>query len=154
MAAGRPRKIKSVRQFDRLAQAYFDECERNNEPVLLTGLILALGLSSRESLDEYGRRKEFSDSVKRAKLRVEMEYEKTLKGAYPTGAIFALKNFGWTDKQDVELSGPHDGPIMLEHKHDLSMLSMSELMTLEAIVSKVEGCKNGIAEQERNPGLD
>ena len=34
-----------------------------------------------------------------------MEYEKALHGRSPTGAIFALKNFGWTDKQDVELSG-------------------------------------------------
>ena len=34
-----------------------------------------------------------------------MEYEKALQGRSPTGAIFALKNFGWTDKQDVELSG-------------------------------------------------
>ena len=34
-----------------------------------------------------------------------MEYEKALHGRSPTGAIFALKNFGWTDKQDVDLSG-------------------------------------------------
>jgi len=34
-----------------------------------------------------------------------MEYEKALQGHSPTGAIFALKNFGWRDKQDVELSG-------------------------------------------------
>lgn len=102
---GRPRKIKSVRQFEERAEAYFLECEAMEKPVLLTGLILALGLCSREGLDEYGRRPEFTDSVKKAKLRVEMEYEKALHGRSPTGAIFALKNFGWTDKQDVDLSG-------------------------------------------------
>ena len=102
---GRPRKIKSVRQFEERAEAYFRECEAMEKPVLLTGLILALGLCSREGLDEYGRRPEFTDSVKKAKLRVEMEYEKALHGRSPTGAIFALKNFGWTDKQDVDLSG-------------------------------------------------
>lgn len=102
---GRPRKIKSVRQFEERAEAYFGECEAKREPALLTGLILALGLCSREGLDEYGRRPEFADSVKKAKLRIEMEYEKALHGRSPTGPIFALKNFGWTDKQDVELSG-------------------------------------------------
>ncbi|WP_299081129.1 terminase small subunit [uncultured Fretibacterium sp.] len=102
---GRPRKIKSVRQFEERAEAYFGECETKREPALLTGLILALGLSSRSALDEYAQRPEFADSVKKAKLRIEMEYEKALHGRSPTGPIFALKNFGWTDKQDVELSG-------------------------------------------------
>jgi len=56
-------------------------------------------------LDEYAQRPEFLNSVKKAKLRVEMEYEKALHSRNPSGPIFALKNFGWTDKQDVELSG-------------------------------------------------
>ena len=43
---GRPRKIKSVRQFEERAEAYFWECEVRGEPALLTGLILALGLCS------------------------------------------------------------------------------------------------------------
>ncbi len=105
MARGRKRIIGSSKEFDRRAQAYFDQCRENNEPVLLTGLIYALGLSSRESLDEYGRRPEFSDSVKRAKLLVEMAYENRLGLSSPTGAIFALKNFGWKDKAEFEHSG-------------------------------------------------
>ena len=105
MARGRKRIIESPKDFDRRAQKYFDQCRENNEPVLLTGLIYALGLSSRESLDEYGRRAEFSDSVKRAKLLVEMAYENRLGLSSPTGAIFALKNFGWKDKAELEHSG-------------------------------------------------
>ena len=100
---GRPRKIKSVGQFEKLADEYFKECEAKGEAVTLTGLIFALGLACRDSLDEYGRRPEFSYSVKRAKLRVEMEYEKALREPHPTGAIFALKNFGWKDKQEMEV---------------------------------------------------
>lgn len=33
---GRPRKIKSVRQFEERAEAYFRECEAREEPVLLS----------------------------------------------------------------------------------------------------------------------
>ena len=61
--------------------------------------------SSCSALDEYAQRPEFLNSVKKAKLRVEMEYEKALHSRNPSGPIFALKNFGWTDKQDVEVSG-------------------------------------------------
>ena len=109
----RPRIIKTPKQFDELADAYFRKCGDDGEPILLSGLILALGLSSRESLDEYGRRQEFFDSVKRAKLHVEMEYEKRLCGTAPTGAIFALKNFGWSDRQDVELTGKGGSPLQV-----------------------------------------
>ena len=99
----REKNIKNARQFDRLAKKYFDECEKKNKPVKLTRLILALGLSSRQSLARYEKLAEFSDSVKKAKLRCEAEYEDKLDGPNPSGAIFALKNFGWSDKQDVEV---------------------------------------------------
>ena len=108
----RPRKIRSVKQFEELAEAYFAECEGKGEPVLLTGLIRALGLACRDSLDEYGRREEFSYSVKKAKLRCELEYEKALHGPHPPGAIFALKNFGWSDRQDVEIT--QQEPVMFK----------------------------------------
>jgi hypothetical protein len=105
MAGGRPREIKNPKQFDRRAEGYFEECRTNGEPILLTGLIRALGLSSRSALDNYETRPEFVNSVKKAKLRVEEEYEKRLQGQSPTGAIFALKNFGWRDQQQIEHSG-------------------------------------------------
>ena len=71
----------------------------------LERLMLMAIESSCSALDEYAQRPEFLNSVKKAKLRVEMEYEKALHSRNPSGPIFALKNFGWTDKQDVELSG-------------------------------------------------
>jgi len=35
---------------------------------------------------------------------VEHSYELGLRGQNPTGSIFGLKNFGWSDKQSIELS--------------------------------------------------
>ena len=46
---------------------------------------------------------EFSGTVKRAKLLVEHAYELDLRTQKPVGAIFALKNMGWSDKQEVEV---------------------------------------------------
>jgi hypothetical protein len=102
---GRPRLIESPDEMEDRADAFFAKCKAEDEPATITGLALALGLSSRESLDEYGRRDEFSDTVKRCKARVQAEYEKRLSGTACTGAIFALKNMGWRDQQDVKHAG-------------------------------------------------
>lgn len=102
----RPRIIKSPKQFDELAEAYFAECDSKEKPYTVTGLALGLGLSSRAALDEYEKREGFFNSVKRAKMRVENSYEESLRGkCHPSGPIFALKNFGWRDKQEIEHSG-------------------------------------------------
>lgn len=98
----RPRIISSPEEFDERVDSFLAQCRVEESPVTLTGLILHLGLSSRESLDEYGRRPEFSDSVKYAKLLIENGYEKKLHEQSCTGPIFALKNFGWKDKQDID----------------------------------------------------
>ena len=107
----RPRNIKTPQAFDRLADKYFDLCEREKRRPTLTGLVLALGLSSRQSLDEYLNYEGFPDSVKRAKLRIEEAYEDRLSGNNPAGAIFALKNFGWSDRQEIEHSGQMTGEV-------------------------------------------
>lgn len=112
MPAGRPKIIETPEEFTKRADAYFDEKCNANQPVTISGLALAVGLSSRESLDEYGRREEFSDAVKQAKLRVAQAYEERLWGTSPTGAIFALKNIAaWRDQQDVKHSGDQDNPV-------------------------------------------
>jgi len=103
---GRPRTIKSPEEMDRLVDSYIKMCRDAEEPILLTGMILSLGLSSRESFDEYLTYDGFSDSVKRAKMIIEMEYEKRLNvNSSAAGPIFALKNFGWRDRPAEEGNG-------------------------------------------------
>lgn len=75
---------------------------REPEPPTITGLALYLGFESRQSLYDYEKKGEFSYTIKNARLRVENGYEKALHGRNATGAIFALKNFGWKDKTEVD----------------------------------------------------
>lgn len=99
----RPRIISSPEEFDACVDRYLAECEENNSPILLTGLLLALGFSSKNTFYDYMKRPEFAESAKRASLLIEYEYEKRLNsGLPPTAPIFALKNFGWTDAQKVD----------------------------------------------------
>lgn len=103
MPAGRPPTWSDPEAFDKSVDAYFTECQELNEPPLWTGLALHLGFVSRESLWEYGKKPEYTDSVKKALTRIEAKYEKaafTARNA--AGPIFALKNFGWKDKTESE----------------------------------------------------
>lgn len=125
---GRPRLYSSPDKFDAKVYEYQAHCQENKEPVTWTGLALFMGFSSRQSIDEYQKYDGFSDSVKRAKTFVEWEYEKRLCGDKPTGAIFALKNFGWADKTELAHTSP-DGS-MTPKAVDASTLSDATLEEL------------------------
>lgn len=98
---GRPRKYDSPEAFDAKVEEYAAYCKREEEPVTWTGLALYLGFAHRTCIDEYAKYDGFSHSVRRAKSLVEWHYEMRLCGNSPTGSIFALKNMGWSDKQDI-----------------------------------------------------
>jgi len=76
--------------------------DKVEEGATITGLTRYLGFSHRSSLLDYQKKDEFSNIIKTAKLRVEESYERLLRERNPTGAIFALKQFGWNDKQEID----------------------------------------------------
>lgn len=100
----RPMKFQSVEQLQSLIEEYFEVAESSGTPLTVTGLCLHLD-TTRETMMDYQENPMFSDTVKKAKLRVENYAEKKLYGNSPTGPIFALKNFGWTDKLVQEHTG-------------------------------------------------
>lgn len=108
--AGRPRRLASPRQFDEAANNYFAHCRENNLPLTMSGLALAMGFSSRQAFNAYEKYQGFSEAVKRARLAVENAYETRLHSASCSGAVFALKNFGWEDKSRLEHSGQMSAP--------------------------------------------
>jgi len=68
------------------------------EPVTITGLAYHLGFSSLQVFDDYTKSGKLSSLIKRARLRIEAEYEKKLHLSSPSGAIFALKSLGWNER--------------------------------------------------------
>ncbi|MFC0235502.1 terminase small subunit [Fictibacillus phosphorivorans] len=100
---GRPLKFRTVEEMQEKINAYFEECDKNEDPYTITGLALALD-TSRETLLDYEDKDEFSDTVKKAKLKCENYAEKFLfKGKNVVGSIFNLKNNykRWVDKQEI-----------------------------------------------------
>jgi hypothetical protein len=68
----------------------------------ITGLALSV-VGGRETLRTYGKRPEYEDIVKAAKLKVEHAYELELREYGRSGTQFALRQFGWRDGQEAEM---------------------------------------------------
>ena len=101
MPGGRPKAYTEVEIMQQKIDKYFNECKKKQEPYTITGLCIALDIC-RDTLSEYMKNDEFSDTIKKAKLKVENYLEKHLiTDSSTTGIIFNLKNnFGWKDKQE------------------------------------------------------
>lgn len=124
---GRPPKYKSKEEIEEKIEQYFKDCEghalTDNEgnpvynkwgypvivdrkPPTVTGLALALGFTNRLSLLNYQGKKEFVNTITRAKSRVEQYAEERLFDKDGTsGAQFSLRNNfkGWdADKKEEE----------------------------------------------------
>lgn len=96
---GRPLKFSSPQVLMEAIEKYFEETPE--EMLAVSGLALYLG-TTREKLMDYQERDAFRDIVKMAKLRIELSYEQSLRKSGRVGDIFALKQFGWKDKQEID----------------------------------------------------
>jgi len=135
-AGGRPPKFKSAEELQEKIEQYFRDCDgtpyimpdgsplkdKNGEVILVgrhpptvTGLALALGFKSRQSLLDYGGRDKFSDTVTCAKLRIEAYAEERLYDKDgQRGAEFNLKyNFRWAQEEKRDDAGKEQGVVLL-----------------------------------------
>jgi len=137
--AGRPLKFKTVEELQKKIDAYFDSCWEEREekdgngdvfkrykvqitPYTITGLALALD-TTRETLMDYEEKDGYSDTIKMAKLRCQNFAEQQLfTGKNAAGPIFALKNYGWRDKIENELTGK-DGKDLIPENTNLDKLA-------------------------------
>jgi transcriptional regulator of met regulon len=122
MPAGRPLKYQDINKLQQDIDAYFALCDKGKEievydkktqevkkitvpiPYTITGLAMALD-TYRQTLLNYEVKEEFMDTIKKAKQRVENYAElRLMKGdLFPASAIFALKNHGWKDQQEIKI---------------------------------------------------
>ncbi len=98
---GRPLKFAEPADLQKAVDLYFET--KTEKEWTITGLANWLDVD-RHFLQEYGARKDFSHIIKRALSRVEEKYEKNMQLNNPTGSIFVLKNMGWTDKMQTDIT--------------------------------------------------
>jgi len=121
---GRPKAFNSPEELQGLLDEYFDYCDNNVEvitdnkgntktihkPYTMTGICVYLDISG-ETWSDYSKKPEFSETIKKARKKVENYCEEnTITGRLnPIFSIFSLKNnFGWVDKIDVNTTTSSD----------------------------------------------
>ena len=119
-ATTKPFKYPNPEDLEAVINKYFTDTPPNQWTV--TGLALLVG--SKQLLDNYQKRDGFTELVERAKLMVENSYELSLRDSGRTGDIFALKNFGWTDKQT--LAGDAENPVKLDTTVNINLIRPKE----------------------------
>lgn len=114
----RPPIFDTAKDFTAAADAYFEACkpkgDSDGDMPTVNGLCLALGMT-RKTLWAYADKPEFCDAVEKARARLEMAWERRLAGTACTGAIFWLKNQGWSDRTEsvVTASVAHSGEVTM-----------------------------------------
>lgn len=117
MKTGRPLKYKNSEELESRINKYFIDGMNYRDVVVgtptnrqivkipvptITGLCLYLGFCDRQSFYDLEKQEEFSYTIKKARCRMEQNYEELLQTGLGAGAIFGLKNFGWTDKSEID----------------------------------------------------
>ena len=104
MAGGRPLKFTSVEKLQQQIDDYFTQCKEDKEFPTISGLALSLDVCT-DTLRNYEQKGEFFATIKKAKQKVEVAWERQLLSP-GSGPIFWLKNnAGWRDKTEQEISG-------------------------------------------------
>lgn len=129
---GKPPKYKNKEEIQQKIDQYFEDCKGEplcdadgnlmldkwqnpimigQKPPTVTGLALALGFTGRQALLNYQAKKEFVDTITRAKSRVEEYAESRLFDRDGSnGAQFSLRNNfkGWNDTEEKRLENERE----------------------------------------------
>jgi len=114
---GRPPKYSSPEEMQSAIDEYFDIIEAKaaiqlcKREVLncpsISALAVFLGFADRFSLYDYEEKEEYTHTIKSIRARMCSFYERFGGTGLlaPAFVIFMLKNYGYTDKQEIEHSG-------------------------------------------------
>lgn len=143
--SGRPPKHTDPEVVRKLVEEYFTTLPANIPPTV-TGLTLHLGFAHKDSLYEYAKKDVFTDSIRRGLTLIEQYHEiKASQGDKCTGNIFILKNFGWKDTVDSNVS--MKAKVNTVNRIDISLLNDEDLDRLEYITNKARDI-SGEGEEE------
>ncbi len=112
---GRPKIYETPEALQKECTSYFEFIQgswdednnkwlREPEPPTVTGLALYLGFADKSSIYDYRDRKDFFHPIKRSLTIIEQSHEIGLNSKVVTGHIFALKNSGWKDQSQTDIT--------------------------------------------------
>lgn len=104
MSGGAPPKFKNKEELQEALDNYRAYLEKSERPPTIAGLAYYTGID-RQTIYNYAKKDEFFGTIKSFRDWVLMTYEEEAITKGNGGIVFLLKNYGYTDKQEVEQSG-------------------------------------------------
>jgi|SRR6056297_3067378 len=100
---GRPKAFKSKEELQKKIDKYYEYCEEKDKPSTFAGAAYFLEVD-RQTLYNYKEKEEYFDTIKKLRDRIKLAMEERLADTSPnkTGMIFLAKNYGYTDKQEID----------------------------------------------------
>ena len=84
-------------------ESYFEYCDKNGKPYTIAGLAVFLKVD-RHTIYNYGNREPYFHTIKKARDKVFAYWEEWAMTKGNAGTIFLMKNYGYTDRQEVAYS--------------------------------------------------
>lgn len=100
---GRPKAFNSVQELEQKIEEFYDYCEQKEETLTFERLATFVGVD-RRTLYNYDKKDEYFLAFKKVRERILADImSKGLSNKINTTfGIFCLKNYGYTDRQEIE----------------------------------------------------
>jgi len=98
---GRPPLFNTPEELEKCLDAYRLYLEETGKPPTIAGMAYYTGLD-RKSIYNYEKKDKFFYAIKKFRDWILMTYEETAADKGNAGIIFLMKNYGYTDKQEIE----------------------------------------------------
>jgi len=113
MPGGQPRKFKDAAELQACLDRYKAYLDESGKPPTIAGLAYYTGID-RTTIYNYQKDDEYFNTIKDFRDWIIMTYEEVSIDKGGSGVIFLLKNYGYTDKQETEISGKDGGSLEIK----------------------------------------
>ena len=132
---GAPPKFKTVEELEECIKKYEEYLKNEDKPPTMAGLAYYTGVD-RQTLYNYKNKDEYFGTIKGFVDRILMTYEERSLTDSTAGLIFLLKNYGYSDKQEIDHTTKGES---INDKPNLSNLSEDEIKELGKLRKKANG---------------
>lgn len=101
---GQPPRWETPEELQEDIDLYIKTCHEEGRPLTIAGLALAVGVD-RQTIYNYEKKDEYFGIIKRARDHILAFLEEKMMMEGKAGQIFLAKNYGYTDRQEIESSG-------------------------------------------------
>ena len=110
---GKRKAFKTVEDLEKAIDNYKQYLQANDRPPTIAGLAYYTGIE-RQTIYNYEKDEAYFDTIKKLRDWVIMTYEEEAIIKGNGGVVFMLKNYGYTDRQELL----HDGSMDIKVSYD------------------------------------